>query len=333
MGNKVKSLYRYSGGKSRALKFLKPFLEIPHKEYREPFIGGGSIFLFKNKVEKNWINDYDYDVFCAWLAKKECPDKVIEYMTKYTPPTLENWHEVKNNITDELSWRGFRTIFLNRTNFNGMLHLCPIGGMKQTGKWKVDVCWNLDKQIQKIKLIHEKLKDVKITGIDFEEIIKQPGEDVLLVLDPPYILKSENNLYKTGMSLEDHKRLRDLLFETPHNFLLTYKDCKEVRELYKDVGKFILLEKSWTYSMMSQSKGGCQVGNELFILNKNFPLNIEPEQIEEKQIKSKIEIRNLKEGDIFRTEKNNRGQYLKNLGNDKYLLKCLNDGKEYEIFI
>ena len=80
---KFRSLFRYPGGKSRVTKLLDPFINLPHKEYREPFIGGGSIFLFKDKVEKNWINDFDPDMYYAWKGLQECPDKIIELITSF----------------------------------------------------------------------------------------------------------------------------------------------------------------------------------------------------------------------------------------------------------
>jgi len=41
---KVKSPLRYPGGKSRALKHILPIIP-KFDEFREPFLGGGSVFL------------------------------------------------------------------------------------------------------------------------------------------------------------------------------------------------------------------------------------------------------------------------------------------------
>jgi len=60
----AESIFRYPGGKARALKFIEPFWrQIDHDEYREPFIGGGSVYINKPNVKFNWINDLDDDVF------------------------------------------------------------------------------------------------------------------------------------------------------------------------------------------------------------------------------------------------------------------------------
>lgn len=48
---------------------------------------------------------------------------------------------------------GFSTFFLNRTNRSGIIMAGVIGGISQTGKWKIDVRFNKEALIAKIKNI------------------------------------------------------------------------------------------------------------------------------------------------------------------------------------
>ena len=298
--SKIKSITRFPGGKSRSLKFLNEFLELPYDFYREPFIGGCTVFLGKNKAKNNWINDLDYEIYAMHITIRDNPDKMIEYIKEYTQPTLESYNQILNDNRDDIIWRGFRCLFLNRCSFNGMTFGGPIGGRNQTGKWLVDCCWKKEILIERVKSIHEKLRDVKITNLDFEELIKEPGENVFLYLDPPYYHEG-NKLYAVGMSLNDHERLRNLLLETPHDFLLSYRDCAEVRELYKNKDKFVILERTWTYSMMTQSKKGCQQSNEVFIMNHNlynkYLNKKEQEKTEQQKIKKITLVRTINNED------------------------------------
>ncbi|PCI28664.1 hypothetical protein COB55_03560 [Candidatus Wolfebacteria bacterium] len=320
-----KSLYRWSGGKSRAQKFIEPFMNIEHGDFREMFLGGGSTFLYKDKSSKNWLNDLDPIIYDGFTAIQQDPEGLIELMKEYTPPTTERYHYVKDTEEGDMTWKGFRAIYLNRTSFNGMIKCGPIGGRKPEGKkWQVDACWkNPDNLIQRVRENHEKLKDVKISSVDFEELITEPGDNVLLFVDPPY--PEKNNLYNVGMSDEDHLRLRDLLSKTEHNFLLTYNDGEEVREMYKDEDKFIILEKSWTYSMMSQSKSGCRVGEELFIINKDFPIDLtehlrQDETIDE-QIDEVVEEKNNKSHKEEELPELKDYEIRKNMSSDEVLLE------------
>ncbi len=327
-----KSLYRWSGGKSRAQLIISEFIDIPHQDFREIFLGGASTFLYKDKVEKNWLNDLDPIIYDGFLAIQQYPDELIELMKKYTPPTLEKYHEVKNKEDGDIIWKGFRGIYLNRTSFNGMVKCGPIGGANQTGKWLTDACWkNPDNLIQRVRDNHEKLKNVKITQLDFEEVIKEAGENVLMFIDPPYI--DRNNLYNVGMNTEEHELLRNLLHETPHDFLLTYNDCPEIRELYKDKDKFVILEKSWTYSMMSQSKEGCRKGEELFIMNhelhNKYLEKKEQEEKEQLKIKKVILIRTINDKDgiykdsVIKVEKELKHYYKGTQISSTYILTSM----------
>jgi DNA adenine methylase len=43
--NPIVSPLRYPGGKSRAVKTIIPLMPKNYAEFREPFVGGGSVFL------------------------------------------------------------------------------------------------------------------------------------------------------------------------------------------------------------------------------------------------------------------------------------------------
>ena len=130
---KLKSITRFPGGKSRSLKFLKEFLEIPHDSYYEPFIGGCTVFLSKDRAKNNWINDLDHDIYAMHKVIRDNPDRMIELIREYTLPTIDSYNKVKDDVRDDdIIWTGFRTLFLNRCSFNGMPHGGPIGGRNQT---------------------------------------------------------------------------------------------------------------------------------------------------------------------------------------------------------
>ena len=59
----LKTPLRYPGGKSKAIKPLSPWFPQTISEYREPFIGGGSVYIHKPNVQFNWINDLDKDLY------------------------------------------------------------------------------------------------------------------------------------------------------------------------------------------------------------------------------------------------------------------------------
>lgn len=212
-------------------------------------------------MQKNWINDLDYEVAALFTAMRDqCEELCNRVLT--TTPTVDLWKEIKTGHVDNVLDAGFRTLFLNRTSFSGILTGNPIGGMKQESKYKIDCRWNPSALVQQVRACSQKLQGVVITSLDFEEVIKAPGEGVLLYLDPPYFHKG-NLLYREGMTQADHERLAATLRTTSHRFFITYDDCSEVRSLYQDWAN--LYPASWFYS--SSNKKEREVGHELFVSN------------------------------------------------------------------
>ena len=81
------SFFRYPGGKSKIKDILIEKINQAYEnnynlEYREPFIGGGSVcinFLSqKNKqTDKIWINDKDVGIAWLWTSVSNNPNKLI----------------------------------------------------------------------------------------------------------------------------------------------------------------------------------------------------------------------------------------------------------------
>jgi DNA adenine methylase len=256
----TQSPFRYPGGKFYALKFILPFLDsYPHDEYREPFVGGGSVFFGKGKAETNWINDLETDVIEVYRAV-QCAnrnERLIEKVSKEVA-SRERHAEVKIISSTDPDEIAFRTYYLNRTSYSGIIHKpawgYALGASSPPENWQ-----------RFLRGAHIKLRDVKITSLDFSEVISAPsnGKRVLMYLDPPYFLADQKRAYTKSFQLEDHLRLEKLLRNTEHAFLLSYDDCAEVRALYSWA---FIYERSWFYNT-ANSSGPRKVGKELLITN------------------------------------------------------------------
>ncbi|MHC5718217.1 MAG: DNA adenine methylase, partial [Nostoc sp.] len=71
----LKSPLRYPGGKSKAINQIAEYLPQSFDEFREPFVGGGSVFIYlrqKFPDLKIWINDLNRELFLFWkLAQSD----------------------------------------------------------------------------------------------------------------------------------------------------------------------------------------------------------------------------------------------------------------------
>lgn len=264
---------RYPGAKKKVLHKILPFLKTPHDEYREPFVGGGAVFFGKPVSKISWINDLDPDIHAFFLAMKMHPEALCQRVRETTPELVERkvalWDEIKSSRPETLLERGFRTLFLNRTNYSGILSANPIGGRSQNPKYPIYCRWNAELLCKNIVACSEWLQTTEITCLDFSPVItSEPRAGrVLLFLDPPYYHKG-NTLYQQGMEPHDHQYLAQLLHQLDANkfkFVLTYDDCPEVRALYS--GWAYVYTEQWFYSTVKSTVQQRQLGRELIITN------------------------------------------------------------------
>lgn len=130
--------------------------------YIEPFAGGAGIaveLLLRNVVSRIVINDYDKGVWSFWKAILTETDRFIEQV-RTIPLTMEEWNrqrEICINQNDKYSFElGFATFYMNRTNHSGIIKGGVIGGQEQAGAWTMDVRFNREELISRVRNIAER---------------------------------------------------------------------------------------------------------------------------------------------------------------------------------
>jgi DNA adenine methylase len=256
----TQSPFRYPGGKFYALKYIIPFLNAyQHDEYREPFVGGGSVFFGKPKVRFNWLNDLDGDVIETYKAiqSKDRSELLITRVSSEIA-SRERHAEIKAFSPLNKDDVAFKTYYLNRTSYSGIIHK-PAWGYA-LGASSPPENWH-----RFISRANNKLDEVHLSNLDFSEVLNAPaqGSRVLMYLDPPYFLADQKRAYTKSFELQDHLRLEEMLRNLGHAFLLSYDDCRQIRDLYSWA---YIYEQTWFYNT-ANSSGPRKVGKELFISN------------------------------------------------------------------
>lgn len=262
----IKSPLRYPGGKSRAIPQIKELIP-EFDEFREPFVGGGSVFIYlKQKYPQKtfWINDIYESLYYFWLMCRDNPTKLIEQIRiwkkefedgkilhKYLNQNIEKFDPLK---------KAAAFFVFNRITFSGT---CESGGFSNAAFEKRFTESCIERAIQ----LSEILQDTTITNYDYEPVINQPGDNVFLFLDPPYYSATKSALYGKNGSLHkkfDHSRFADIMQQTKHKWLITYDDSPYTRELFSFANI-----KSWdlVYGMRNVNPQSDQLGKEIFIAN------------------------------------------------------------------
>lgn len=234
---------RYPGGKGRLTRFLGALMaDQPtyHHTYVEPFAGGAGAalqLLYGEWVERIVLNDLDHHVAAMWRAIFRSNER-FQHLIRTTPVTVEEWHrqrELFSTEGDDLTV-GFATFFLNRTNRSGILAANPIGGLDQSGTWKIDARYDVRTLMRRVDILGCYRNRVVLMERDGVEVAAEflDEKGCFTYADPPYIDKGAG-LYLDAMTWPDHQRLSAVLRRRPKApWMLTY-DCdpRVPSELYR----------------------------------------------------------------------------------------------------
>ena len=212
---------RYPGSKNKTYNYIKYLVALNNCDtYIEPFVGGGSVaikLLLNKDVKSIMINDYDKAIYALWYSVLNHTDELIE-LIKNTEITIEEWHKQKEinknkEYNNNLLEIGFSTLFLNRTNRSGILKAGVIGGLNQTGNYRLDCRFNKSSIITKIQNMAQYKKNIKLYNKDAEDFIKQnitKTKNSLIFLDPPYYNKGPE-LYVNFYRKDNHISLANTI--------------------------------------------------------------------------------------------------------------------------
>lgn len=256
---------RYPGGKAKLSPFIKYVIEERINNnittYIEPFAGGAGIaldLLINNIVDDIIINDYDKAIYSFWKAAIFETNRFISKIEEINI-TIDEWKNQKeiysqnrNKYSFEL---GFATFFLNRTNRSGIIAAGPIGGLNQNGNYLIDVRFNKEDLINKIQVIGQQRKRIKLYNKDIRKFIQQiivPNQaGSFIYFDPPYFDKGKE-LYKNYFISKDHIAIyNDITQSILCPWIITYDDVPYIADLYQN---YLCKKYDLVYSLANKGK-------------------------------------------------------------------------------
>lgn len=235
-----RSPFRYPGGKTWLVPRIRQwFASLPAQPdlFIEPFAGGGIISLtvaFERLADRIIMVELDDQVAAVWKTILNGGGEWLAEQISTFELTADTVKSVLAEANDTVQEKAFRTILKNRVNRGGIL--APGAGLVKHGengkglksRWYPDT---LKRRILDIAAVKDRIEFVESDGIEALRAHLAHASAVFFV-DPPYTAagkKAGSRLY-THSSLH-HEELFRLCSLLAGDFLMTYDDTKEIREL------------------------------------------------------------------------------------------------------
>lgn len=256
----VESPLRYAGGKSLAVGFVVEKLPDKINRIISPFIGGGAVEIaLANELGLKVIGFDVFDILCNyWDVQLNDAEKLYEIMKKFEP-NRETFKNVKQRLKEH--WREGKTLQRIELAAYYYFNSNTSYGPHFLG-WPSDIYLEKNRYEKMIlKSRNFKAPNLTVKCASFEKVIPKYKND-FLYCDPPYYLE-EGKMF-VGMYPHrnfpihhngfKHELLRDLLIQHKGGFVLSYNNCKTIRDWYKD---FNMTTPKWQYTF---GQGDTRIG-------------------------------------------------------------------------
>jgi DNA adenine methylase len=251
----LKTPLRYPGGKSRACVKMGPYFPDlrDYKEFREPFLGGGSVAIYITKKYPSlniWVNDLYEPLTNFWqqlqMFGNDIKDKLVDIKSKHNTPELarELFVKSKEHINDPLLSNLDRAVsfyIVNKCSFSGLTESSTFSQQASNSNFSM-------RGIEKLPEYSAIIANWRITNYSYDYLL-DGDTSAFVYLDPPYDIK--DNLYGRKGSMHkgfDHDKFAYDCDSCSMHQLISYNSDQLVKDRFTNwnTGEFDL-----TYTMRS----------------------------------------------------------------------------------
>ncbi|MBI3945833.1 MAG: DNA adenine methylase [Armatimonadetes bacterium] len=239
---RARPFLKWAGGKGQLLPELTKRVPASFGAYHEPFVGGGALFfaLFGlGSLSTACLSDINPSLIDAYIAVRNHVDEVIVALRQHRHD--ERHYYAVRALKPELlplPERGARTIYLNKTCYNGLHRENRAGQFNVPfGRYKnPTIC-----DEENLRACSRALQRAEVSRRHFSSVldVARPGD--LVYFDPPYHPLSATANFtsydRSGFGEGDQAQLRDVYAELTRRgvkAMLSNSDTPFIRSLYSD---------------------------------------------------------------------------------------------------
>ena len=250
-----KTPLRYPGGKSRALSKLFQFIPDlkDYTEFREPFLGGGSVAIEIGKRYPHidiWVNDLYEPLYNFWKVLQsdgqKLRDILIQLKQRHSDPSSAKqlFLDAKDYLAKPVGNSIDRAVsfyVVNKCSFSGLTENSAFSKQASESNFSVN-------GIERLPEYSFMIKKWKITNLSYEHMLSDE-EETYIYLDPPYEIKS--NLYGRKGDMHkgfDHDEFATICDKSTSPILISYNSSQLIRDRFDG---WTVAEFAHTYTMRS----------------------------------------------------------------------------------
>ena len=249
----MKTPLRYPGGKSRAVPKLCQWLPENITEYREPFLGGGSMAIEMTKRYPDlpiWVNDLYKPLYNFWLVLRDDGDYLYDQLIqlKQRHPdqgsARQLFLDAKEKVNElDIGYKDKAVAFyiINKCSFSGLTESSSFSPQASDSNFSI-------RGINNLKYYSKLIKNWKITSLDYSEL-QSDDSDVFIYADPPYNVKDNLYGYKGEMHKGfDHALFADIMDAHLCNVMISYNNHPDIIHRFEEWYQY---DFAHTYTMRS----------------------------------------------------------------------------------
>ncbi len=202
---------KWVGGKSQILGAIGTLFPKTYSSYHEPFVGGGAVF-FDLLPERAILSDSNRELINCYEVIRSDVEALVESLKTHVYEK-EWYYRVREQDPDGMDAvsRAARTIFLNRTGFNGLFRVNSKGKFNVPfGRYKnPKICDEAN-----LRGCSDVLENVSLRCSSFESVLVDAKKGDFVYFDPPYIPVSDTAYFtayqKRGFGMENQEKLAEV---------------------------------------------------------------------------------------------------------------------------
>jgi DNA adenine methylase len=183
---------KWVGGKAGLLRQLEEFFPHEIDRYFEPFLGGGAVFFhLKHRFPdmRPFLRDSNKELINCFRAVRDRPKDLMCLLDEHSHGFRSGgdayFYDIRkqHDLTDDLA-RAARTIFLNKTCFNGLWRVnargefnTPVGSNKNPNLYSRD----------NLLAASDVLQNAQLEAQDFRKVVDEARRGDFIYFDPPYL--------------------------------------------------------------------------------------------------------------------------------------------------